>query len=144
MSSCAPAPTAARKGAMSADVRVVTRSVTPAVVSVLPATRPSPGKCLAVRARPVDRIPRTKAVPFSATTAGVWPNSRWKRPIGAFVDANDADTVSMTGARLTLTPARRTWLPQAVALRVRPASVNVPWVRAVGILANHGPCRTWT
>ena len=77
MSTCAPALIAARNGAMSADVRVVTVSVTPAVVSVLPVTRPSPGKCFAVIARPDAFMPLRNVVPLSATTAGVYPYSRW-------------------------------------------------------------------
>ena len=56
-----PPRSAARNGAMSGEVRVVTVSLTPAVVSVLAATCPSPGKCLAVIASPADRMPRRKA-----------------------------------------------------------------------------------
>ena len=46
-------------------------SVTPAVVSVLPRTRPRPGKCLTEVATPADAIPVRKAVPWVATVAGV-------------------------------------------------------------------------
>ena len=72
----APAVMAARNGAMSADVRVVTVSFTPAVVSVFAVTWPSPGKCLAVMTMPADRIPRRNAEPLSATTEDVCPYSR--------------------------------------------------------------------
>jgi len=56
---------------MSPDVRVVTVSVTPAEVSVLPVTRPSPGKCFAVMARPEAPMALRNVVPLSATTDGV-------------------------------------------------------------------------
>src|SRR5919199_4468914 len=78
----APAVIAARNGAMSPEVRVVTVSFTPDEVSVLAVTWPRPGKCLAVVATSADRIPRRNAEPLSATTEGVCPYSRSYRPIG--------------------------------------------------------------
>src|SRR5215212_9991276 len=107
----APAVIAARNGVRYADVRVVTVSFTPAVVSVFAVTRPSPGKCLAVMAMSADLIPRRKVDPLSATTDDVCPYSRANFPIGGLDAAVAAGTVSITGARLTSTPERRTCRP---------------------------------
>ena len=85
----------------------MTVSVTAAVKSVLPTTRPSPGKCLAVVAIPAVFMPPMKAATWLATVDGVWPYSRLSLPIGAFVASVPGGTTSATGARLTLTPAAR-------------------------------------
>src|SRR5919202_2130540 len=122
----APAVIAARNGVMSAEVRVVTVSFTPDEVSVLAVTWPRPGKCLAVVATSAERIPRRNAEPLSATTEGVCPYSRSYCPIGGLEAAEAAGTVSITGARLTSTPERRTWRPQVRALAVSVASDHVP------------------
>jgi hypothetical protein len=52
--------------------------------------------------------------------------------------------VSITGARSTSTPARKTWEPQVRALDVSVVSLRPPWVSAVGILEKPVPWSTWT
>src|SRR5664279_1679153 len=64
--------------------------------------------------------------------------------MGGLWGAKLFDTVSMTGARLTFTPARRTWRPHTAASDVKVAAGQAPWARAVGIRENPGPWRTWT
>ncbi len=71
MTTGTPATTAARNGARDESFRVVTVSTTPATLSVLPRTRPSPGKRFAVVATPAPVIPRMNAVPWLAAVAGI-------------------------------------------------------------------------
>ena len=94
---------------------MVTVSTTPELKSVLPRTRPSPGKCLAVVATPAWAIPRRNATPCAATVPGSWPNSRCSAPIGAFCWSVPGGTTSITGARFRLTPACRSTRPQPAA-----------------------------
>src|SRR3954452_11105311 len=61
-----------------------------------------------------------------------------------FVVASARGTTSITGARSTLTPARNTCLPQVPARDCNVLVLHVPWVRAEGIVENHGPLSTWT
>src|ERR1039457_4362268 len=64
--------------------------------------------------------------------------------MGSFLGAKLWDTVSITGARLRSTPARRIWRPHSAAFEVSAESCQMACVRAVGILENPGPWRTWT
>src|ERR1700712_5598925 len=76
---------------------VVVSSTTVAVVSVLPVTRPRPGKCLTVAGTPVLDSPWT-TVPAAALTAGaVLPYCREKTPIGPLDFSVPAGTTSATG-----------------------------------------------
>ena len=123
---------------------MVTVSTTPALKSVFPRTRPSPGKCLAVVASPAAVMPWMNATPWLATTAGVWPNSRISCPMGAFWLVSATGTTSMTGAKLRLTPAARSSSPQ---VRARPRSCaggSIPCATALGIVEKPGPCSAWT
>ena len=49
----------------------------------------------------------------------------------------------MTGARLRLTPAACSWLPQVCAWARSALVVQVPWTRADGITSNPGPVSCW-
>ena len=110
---------------------------------MLPTTRPSPGKCLATDATPAEAIPSMNATPCSPLACGSDPNSRSSCPIGAFVDAVPAGTVSITGARLRLTPAACSWLPQIDAWLRSALVVQLPWTSADGITSNPGPVSCW-
>src|ERR1700722_17802405 len=123
---------------------VVTVSITLALKSVFPRTRPSPGKCLAVVASPPWAMPRMNATPWLPTTAGVGPNSRISCPMGAFWLVSAAGTTSMTGAKLRLTPAARNSLPQVRARPRSPAGGSMPCATALGIVEKPGPCSAWT
>src|SRR3984957_9413937 len=123
---------------------VVTVSITLALKSVFPRTRPSPGKCLAVVASPAWAMPRMNATPWLPTTAGVGPNSRISCPMGAFWLVSAAGTTSMTGAKLRLTPAARNSLPQVRARPRSPAGGSMPCGTALGIVEKPGPCSAWT
>jgi len=74
----------------------VTVSTTPEVKSVLPTTRPGPGKCLAVVATPACFMPWMNATPWVPVVCGSWPNSRCSAPIGAFWLAVALGTTSIT------------------------------------------------
>src|SRR5512132_4553803 len=106
-----------------------------AETSVLDRTRPRPGKCLRVGATSAAREPRTNAAayrPLALASPGT--KSRWYCPTGAFPEPREVGTVSATGARLTLTPARRSSRAQARALLSRPVGPSVAWVRAEGMV----------
>ena len=77
-----PASMACRNEARSGSSGVVTESTTFAVKSVLPITRPRPGKCFAVVVTPALAIPCKKATPWAPTVAGSFPYSRLRTPIG--------------------------------------------------------------
>ena len=125
----APALIPSANGCRSSSPRTVTVSTTPEEKSVLPRTRPSPGKCLTEvitpacvhpldeRLRPAGRPPRRVAVPAVQTA-----DRRVRGP-------QRAGTTSATGARSTLTPACLSWL----APRLRPGGELV-----VGPGALHG------
>ena len=112
---------------------------------MLPCTRPSPGKCLAVGATPWAAIPVANASPCPATEPGVKPYSRPYTPIGAFRRAAPGlGTVSSTGARFMFTPARRSCRAhRPAAFRSRPG-LHDPCSTAEGIRARPVPCSTCT
>ena len=121
------------------SLEVVLRSTTPATSSVLPVTRPRPGKCFATVRMPAADMPSTKAAACAATAAGLWPYSRSRAPIGAFVLSVPGGTTSVTGAKSRLIPAFFSWVPQVRASACRVAGVIEPWARALGIRLKPGP-----
>ena len=88
-------------------------------------------------------MPSMNATPCSPLVCGSDPNSRSSSPIGAFVDAVPAGTVSITGARLRLTPAACSWLPQVSAWVRSALVVQPPWTSADGITSKPGPVSCW-
>ena len=123
---------------------VVTLSTTSAVKSVLPVTRPRPGKCLAAVATPASAIPRDEGRAVrrrcspgrSRTPCRARRSARWTPP-------SPAGTTSMTGARSRLTPAARSSLPQPAADCAACSAGQLPWVSADGMVANPGPVSCW-
>src|SRR3954453_6380976 len=89
--------------ATGGSAAVVVASMTIAVVSVLPVTRPSPGKCLRVPRTPAPDRPATTVPAAAPTAAGVLPYWRENTPTGAFVCSVPAGTTSATGARSRVT-----------------------------------------
>src|SRR5579859_1027227 len=124
--------------------RVVTVSTTALVKSVLPSTRPRPGKCFAVVPTPAARIPAMKAATWLATVAGSCPYSRSSSPIGAFWSSVPGGTTSATGARSRLTPAVLSSRPQVVAAACSWSGDMLPCVRADGTTAKPDPESVWT
>jgi len=64
--------------------------------------------------------------------------------MGLFELTKPLATVSITGARSTLTPERITWVPHVLAYAVSVVSAHEPWVNALGMREKPGPCSTWT
>src|SRR5215471_9465083 len=122
-----------RKDRRDGSVGVVTESITPAVKSVFPRTRPRPGKCLAVVATPAEAMPAINAVPCVPLLTGSDPNCRSSAPIGALLLAVPAGTTSCTGARLRFTPAARSSRPHPAAAPRSVLAGHEPWVSADGI-----------
>ncbi len=133
MTRLAPASMPARNGSRYESVAVVVSSVMPwEVTSVLPVTRPSPGKCLTVAVTPAWDRPATMARTAPATWPGSLPSWREYRPMGALTLSRPFGTTSATGARLTLTPASRSSRP-APAHSVLSCSAAIrPWSTAEG------------
>ena len=107
------------------------RVATSAVSSVLPRTRPSPGKCLSVAVTPASASPATIVPAAGSPPPAVPPYCRPKAPIGSLVRLGPGGTTSTTGARSRLTPARPA-PPQPVGERgqlARPAArpARGPW-----------------
>jgi hypothetical protein len=145
MTNGAPARIAVPNGVRYGSPLRVTRSVTPALTSVLAVTRPRPGKCLTVASTLASASPAAKAPPRDDTRAGVYPYCRWNRPMGGLcAAAAGLGTVSRTGPRSTLTPAACSWLPHFFAYAFTVAAGQVPWVSAVGIVEKPGPRSTCT
>ncbi len=111
---------------------------------MLPATRPRPGKCLAVVATLADAMPSMNAAPCAPLLAGSEPNCRSSSPTGAFVLAPPAGTTSITGARSRFTPAARSSPPHPAAAARSADTDHVPWVTADGMTENPGPVSCWT
>src|SRR6476661_3317574 len=109
------------------------------VTSVLPVTRPNPGKCLTVAATPPARMPARKAPTIVETRAGSLEYCRSYCPTGPLARPTEVGTVSATGARLTLMPARRSSAPQRVASAVRFEGEPWSWTRADGIRLKPSP-----
>ena len=97
---------------------VAVRSTAPVDVSVFARTRPRPGKCLSVVTTPVDCTAVTTVPTSSATASGAEPYCRSNAPIGGFWSAVPAGTVSATGARSIVIPARARRCAQST-VRVR-------------------------
>src|SRR5205807_5481646 len=91
---CARVPKRATWGSSA----VVVASTTVVAVSVLPVTRPSPGKCLTVARTPAADRPETMVPTAAPTAAGVLPYWRENTPTGAFARSVPAGTTSATGA----------------------------------------------
>ena len=138
-----PARIACRNDRRYGSSSVVVVSTTWAVKSVLPVTRPSPGKCLAVVATPADCMPRMNAAPWRPVVTGSWPNSRWSAPMGWFSASVPGGTTSMTGAKFRLTPAEASWRPHSAASARSAGGAMVPWSSALGIVENPGPRSAW-
>ena len=123
MTSPAPASTPAANGARNGSSLVATLSVMPVVLkSVFFSTRPSPGKCLTVPITPPSIMPVRNAVDAFVTVAGSEPYWRPNLPIGSFPRPMSAGTVSVTGARLTLTPTALSSPAHVVAAAVSSAA----------------------
>ena len=99
---------------------------------MLPRTRPSPGKCLAVVATPAWPMPRRNATPCAAAVPGSWPNSRCSAPIGAFCWSVPGGTTSITGARSRLTPASPELPPPGRGLRLQGSGRDQPLIQRGG------------
>ena len=138
-----PAAMPVRKASRYGSSAVVVESMTPAAVSVLPVTRPRPGKCLSVVAMPACAMPLTTAEPWLPTVAGSCPYSRWSAPIGWFVASAPGGTTSITGAKLRLMPAVASSPPHWDASACRTAGERLPCSSADGIVENPGPFRRW-
>src|SRR5436190_873398 len=132
-----------RNGAKYGSPGVVTESTTPAETSVLPTTRPSPGKCLAEVATLAPAMPFRNADPWLETVAGLWPYSRWSAPMGWFCDSVPGGTTSITGAKFMFTPAAESSRAHSVASARRLEGLIVPWTTALGIVENPGPRSAW-
>ena len=87
--------------------------------SVLLRIRPSPGKCLTVASTPPSSIPSMNAVDAFSTVAGSDPYCRPHLPMGSLARPMSAGTVSVTGARLTLTPVALSSFAHPAAALVR-------------------------
>ena len=110
--------------------------------SVLLRIRPSPGKCLTVPSTPPASIPVRKAVDARSTVLGSEPYWRPQRPIGSFARPRSAGTVSVTGARLTFTPAAASSRAHPVAALVSAADDIRACSLADGGRVNPSP-RSW-
>ena len=113
-----------------------------ALKSVLLRIRPSPGKCLTVPSTPPASIPLRNAVEARSTVSGSEPYCRPQRPIGSLARPMSAGTVSVTGARLTLTPAAFSSRAQPVAALVSAADDIVACSLADGGRVKPSP-RSW-
>src|SRR5882757_237487 len=133
----------AENGAMNALLVVVFESTTFATSSVLPVTRPRPGKCFSTVDTWDARIPSVKAMTCEPTVAAVEPKLRRSAPIGGLLPAVPAGTTSATGARSMLTPACFSCPPHFF---VADFSQDVEWVpcaSAEGIEENPEPLHGW-
>ena len=135
----------ARNGSRKGSSAEVTASVIPvAVTSVLPVTRPSPGKCFTVATTPPSCKPVMIAGTAAETAAGSVPNSRRYLPIGPLVSSMDCGTVSATGARSTLTPAASSSRARVDPRATSSERLRRPCSRAAGSAVNPVPLSCWT
>ena len=118
-----------RNGARNGSVRVVTVVGDAGAVSVFALTRPRPGEVL----RPSATTPASSSRrrERAAVRWPRWPGrsrTRGRSRRSAGCPAPGAGTVSATGARSTLTPARRSWPPQRGGLRAQRRGDPLPWL----------------